>query len=283
MRNQNKLGRHVGDYRVWLKEIKAKVRQVQLKAAVAVNEELLRFYWELGADIAERQKSAAWGSGFLKQPSQDLMAEFPEMKGFSKRNLEQIRRWFLFWSRPLAIAKQAASQIVQQPVAQITRIPWWHNVVIITKCQSREEALYYVQNTIEHGWSRSVLTHQIESGLWQREGKALNNFTEALSPPQSDLAAQTLKDPYIFDFLALRKNHKERLAFHWKCMMAPQTIVDYIMVHELCHFHYRDHFDAFWNEVDKVMPKAISPRHLLLESVQQEYSLIFKSPSDKLP
>ena len=210
MRNQNKLGRHVGDYRVWLKEIKAKVRRVQLNAAVAVNEELLRFYWELGADIAERQKSAAWGSGFLKQLSQDLMAEFPEMKGFSKRNLEQIRRWFLFWSQPPAIAKQAASQIVQQPVAQITRIPWWHNVVIITKCQSREEALYYVQNTIEHGWSRSVLTHQIESGLWQREGKALNNFTETLSPPQSDLAAQTLKDPYIFGFLALRKDHKER-------------------------------------------------------------------------
>jgi predicted nuclease of restriction endonuclease-like (RecB) superfamily len=189
-------------YRAWLGDLKARFRQVQLKAAVAVNTELLQFYWALGADIVARQVEQSWGSGFLEKLSQDLMQEFPEMKGFSKRNLEQIRRWYSFWSTPPAIAKQAASQLLA--------IPWWHNVVIITKCQSHTEALYYVQQTQAHGWSRAVLTHQIENGLWQREGKALSNFAQTLPTPQSDLAAQVLKDPYVFDFLSLTPEHTER-------------------------------------------------------------------------
>jgi hypothetical protein len=111
------------DYRAWLGDLKARFRQVQLKAVVAVNTELLQFYWGLGADIVAKQATQAWGSGFLEKLSQDLMQEFPEMKGFSKRNLEQIRRWYGFWSTPPAIAKQAASQLLT--------IPWWHNVVIM--------------------------------------------------------------------------------------------------------------------------------------------------------
>ena len=234
MSEQNKLGPHAADYKDWLKALKARVRQVQLKAAVTVNQELLAFYWELGADIVERQKNAAWGSGFLKQLSKDLRAEFTEMKGFSRRNLELVRQWYSFWSEGAQIAKQpvsqltahssnpkgqqpvgqigqqAVAQLAKQPVSQITQIPWGHNLAIISKCKSTDEALYYVQNTIAHGWSRSVLTHQIESGLWQREGKAITNFTKALSAPQSDLANQTLKDPYVFDFLTLTKDHNER-------------------------------------------------------------------------
>ena len=210
MSEQHKLGPYAVDYKDWLKTLKTRVRQVQLKAAVAVNQELLAFYWELGADIVERQKNTAWGSGLLKQLSTDLMAEFPDMKGFSKRNLEQIRRWYQFWSQYPAIAKQPASQSVPRPVAPITTIPWWHNVVIISKCRSLEEAVYYVDNTLANGWSRSVLTHQIESGLWQREGKAVSNFSSTLPAPQSDLARQTLKDPYVFDFLTLTKDHNER-------------------------------------------------------------------------
>ena len=190
------------DYRQWLGDLKTRFRQVQLKAAVAVNTELLQFYWALGADILARQSTQAWGSGFLENLSQDLMREFPDVKGFSKRNLEQIRRWVSFWSAQPEIAKQAA--------AQLFAIPWWHNVVIMTKCQSQAEALYYVRQTQAHGWSRAVLTHQIESGLWQREGKALSNFAETLPPPQSDLAAQVLKDPYVFDFLSLTPEHTER-------------------------------------------------------------------------
>ena len=190
------------EYKHWLKGLKQKVLHSQLKAVVKVNSTLLEFYWELGQDIVQRQTQARWGDGFLKQLSQDLMAEFPEMKGFSKRNLELIRQWYLYWS--------TASEITQQPVSQLWHIPWGHNLKIIAKCQSISEASYYVQNTIDNGWSRRVLTHQIESKLWQREGKAISNFKQTLPAPQSDLAQQSLKDPYVFDFLTLSKQHSER-------------------------------------------------------------------------
>lgn len=206
----NNLTIQSAEYKKWLAALKTRVRQVQLKAAVSVNRELLAFYWGLGADIVEKEQKQTWGSGFLKNLSLDLMAEFPEMKGFSRRNLEQIRRWYSFWSQHPEIAKQAASQLFEGPVANIFQIPWWHNVVIVSKCQTLEEARYYVENTLAHGWSRAVLTHQIESGLWQREGKAITNFSQTLPAPQSDLAKQTLKDPYVFDFLTLTKEHDER-------------------------------------------------------------------------
>jgi predicted nuclease of restriction endonuclease-like (RecB) superfamily len=193
---------HPAEYRAWLGELKARFRQVQLKAAVAVNTALLQFYWELGADIVARQRDIAWGQGFLARLSADLMHEFPGTAGFSKRNLEQIRRWYRFWHESPTFAKQAASQLMA--------IPWWHHVVIVTKCKQHDEALYYAQSTLAHGWSRSVLVHQIESGLWQREGRAITNFAQTLPAAQSDLAAQVLKDPYVFDFLSLTKEHSER-------------------------------------------------------------------------
>lgn len=190
------------EYRQWLSELKARYRHVQLKAAVSVNTTLLQFYWELGADIAVQQTQHAWGSGFLAQLSADLGKEFPGVAGFSKRNLEQIRRWYAFWNQSPTIAQQAASQLMG--------IPWWHHVVILSKCKQHNEALYYVQATLAHGWSRSVLVHQIESGLWQREGKAITNFAHTLPAVQSDLAVQMLKDPYTFDFLSLTPEHTER-------------------------------------------------------------------------
>ena len=174
------------EYRDWLKELKLRVRQAQLKAAVQVNSTLLTFYWEMGGDIVERQKDAKWGSGFLKQLSHDLMAEFPDMKGFSKRNLERIRKWHLFYAERfincdtacVAIAQQPASQWsespevpnVEQPVpqlesqlvTQLIQIPWGHNLSIVSKCADVEDAIYYVGKTIELNWSRSVLVHQIE-------------------------------------------------------------------------------------------------------------------------
>ena len=121
------------EYRQWLVELKARYRQVQLKAAVAVNTAMLQFYWELGADMVAKQTQFAWGSGFLRQLSADLMREFPEVKGFSKRSLEQIRRWYSFWNASPAIAQQAASQLMG--------IPWWHHVTILTKCKQPDEAL----------------------------------------------------------------------------------------------------------------------------------------------
>jgi len=206
------------EYYAWLKDLKQRVRQTQLKAAVQVNSTLLEFYWELGADIVERQKTAQWGSGFLKQLSQDLMAEFPDMKGFSYRNIQYIKKWYLFYSESVAnyatscgaIESQPGPQLELQLVTQLVQIPWGHNREIVSKCADVEEALYYVSKIIENNWSRSVLVHQIESGLFQREGQAVTNFEQTLPAPQSDLAQQLIKDPYCFDFLSLTKDYNER-------------------------------------------------------------------------
>ena len=211
------------EYKTWLSEIKSKVRNAQLKAAVRVNTELLTFYWELGADIVAKQAKAKWGDGLVDQLSKDLSSEFPDMRGFSRANLMYVKKWYLFYNQgntivqqavgqlnPTGISQQAVGLIGQQLAAKITQIPWGHNIVIITNCKSIKEATFYVQNTIKYNWSRSVLEHQIESGLYEREGKAINNFALTLPKPQSDLAEQTLKDPYWFDFLTLTKKHNER-------------------------------------------------------------------------
>ncbi len=194
------------DYANWLKELKQKFRETQIKASVKVNSELLNFYWDLGKEIVEKQKKTKWGDKFLEKLSKDLMSEFPDVKGFSKRNLEQIRRWYVFWDEKSQFAKQPATQITNL----ITQIPWWHNVIIISKCKAYEEALFYIQKTIENGWSRNVLTHQIESKLYERKGKSITNFDTTLPELQSDLAKEVLKDPYCFDFLTIREDFNEK-------------------------------------------------------------------------
>lgn len=194
--------KHDADYKKWLNGLKQKFRIVQVKAAIAVNSEMLNFYWELGADIVEKQSAAKWGDKFIKQLSTDLRAEFPGTRGFSERNLKYIRQWYLFYAQDPKVGQQA--------VAQLTKIPWGHNIHIITKCHNASEAIYYVENTRLHNWSRNVLTHQIESKLFEREGRAVTNFSVSLPAPQSDLARQTLKDPYIFDFMTLGKDYTER-------------------------------------------------------------------------
>lgn len=187
-----------GEYITWVKELKQKFRQTQIKAHLAVNSAMLEFYWELGAEIVEKQKNSIWGSGFLEQLSKDLSLEFPDMQGFSHRNLKYIKQWFLFYSK----GKQA--------VAQLLQVPWGHNIVIIQKSHNIEEATFYIHKTIENGWSRAVLVHQIESNLFERQGKALTNFHKTLPKPQSDLANELIKDPYQFDFLSLGENFKEK-------------------------------------------------------------------------
>lgn len=187
------------DYKAFILDIKQRIETAQIKAAVSVNKELLSLYWDLAERIVEKQKQAAWGDGFILQMSRDLQSEFPGMKGFSKRNLEFIRQWYCYWSTESAIAQQLVSQI-----------PWGHNLVILNKIKNPQEALFYVEKTIQNNWSRSVLTHQMESGLYSREGKAITNFQATLPLPQSDLAKQTLKDPYNFDFLVLREKHDEK-------------------------------------------------------------------------
>ncbi len=125
---------HTGEYRQWLGELKTRFHQVQLKAAVTVNTVMLQFYWELGADIINKQHQFSWGTGFLVQLSQDLQQSFPNMTGFSVRNLKYIRQWRLFWTQP-PIGQQAVAQLTKQPVSQILSIPWGHNLAIIAKCK----------------------------------------------------------------------------------------------------------------------------------------------------
>lgn len=207
---------HSHEYVEWITSLKEKFQQAQIKAAIKVNSTLLEFYWELGADIVEKQKEAQWGTGFLKQVSADLMKEFPTIKGFSISNLKHIRNWWHTYNckwittcNPIETEK--GQQLAAQKLKQlVTQIPWGQNLVIISKCKSTEEALFYLYKCQEYGWSRAVLTLQIESGLYRREGKAITNFKQFLPAPDSDLAQQLLKDPYNFEFLTLTKEFKEK-------------------------------------------------------------------------
>ncbi|MBT9547093.1 MAG: DUF1016 family protein [Candidatus Sericytochromatia bacterium] len=203
------------DYKAFIIDIKECIRAAQIKAAVAVNREMLLLYWDLGQRLILKQQETSWGDGFIKQMSQDLNLEFPEMKGFSLSNLKYMRQWVQFWSSHPLYAQQAVGQLnteskSQQLVGQIMQIPWGQNLVILTKAKSHEQALFYVQKTIQNNWSRAVLSHQIESQLYARTGKAIDNFQATLPAPHSDLARETLKNPYSFDFLTLREKHDEQ-------------------------------------------------------------------------
>ena len=202
-------------YKAFIQDVKRRIQTAQIKAAVTVNQELLRLYWDLAGRIVAKQQDSAWGDGFLPQMSRDLQSEFPDMKGFSLRNLKYMRQWFQFWSNDSAIGQQLVAQLDQPAIGQrvaapIFQIPWGHNLTILGKIKNADEAVFYVQKTIQNNWSRAVLTHHIETGLYQREGKAITNFQAALPAPHSDLARQILKDPYQFDFLTLRERHDEQ-------------------------------------------------------------------------
>lgn len=188
------------EYIAWIAHIKEKVKQVQIKAAIKVNYELLNLYWELGREIANKEKSSTWGDKFLLAMSRDLKQEFPDVSGFSLANLQNIRYWYKFYS----------TSLTPEIENLIKSIPWGHNQRIMYKCKNVDEALFYVQKTLDNGWSRSVLEHQIESQLFARQGKAITNFDVRLPDIHSDLAKQTLKDPYQFDFLTLREKYDEK-------------------------------------------------------------------------
>lgn len=194
------------EYKSWIGELKQRIRQSQIKAAVKVNTELLQLYWGLGKDIVERQKAAQWGDGFLKQLSEDLMVEFPEMNGFSVRNLQQIVKWYSFYSQEFIITKQVVSQFEQD----FFSVPWGHHILIMQRCKDMNKALFYVRQVVENNWSRTVLDWQIDSNLYERQGKAISNFKNTLPAPQSDLAQQITKDPYIIDIMGIRQDMEER-------------------------------------------------------------------------
>jgi predicted nuclease of restriction endonuclease-like (RecB) superfamily len=185
-------------YATLLKSIKERIQAAQVRAAVAVNQELVLLYWGIGREIISRQAQEGWGKNVIPRLSRDLASEFPEMKGLSPRNLGYMKAFAEAWPD---------EPILQQPAA---KLPWFHNCIILDRIKNQAERLWYIQAAIEHGWSRNVLVVQIEAGLYRRQGKAITNFTKALPAPQSDLAQQLLKDPYNFDFLMLSKDADER-------------------------------------------------------------------------
>lgn len=215
------------EYREWLAEVKTRIAASRVRAALSANSELIRLYYELGARIVEREENAQWGSGFIDGFSRDLKKAFPDLKGFSVQNLRYCRAFYRFYSsgeirqqsvgelgkdpdRKQAVAKMDGiplSAIVQQPVGQV---PWGHNIQIFTKAADLKEAAFYINETIRNGWSRDVLAQQIKSDLYRRSGQAVSNFKQTLPAVRSELARQTLKDPYVFDFFSLTVPYNER-------------------------------------------------------------------------
>ncbi len=185
-------------YNSFLSALKARIRTAQVRTTLAVNRELILLYWQIGREILQRQQQQGWGAKVIEQLAKDLKREFPDIKGFSSRNLKYMRSFAEAYPN---------EQIVQQAAAQI---PWFHNCVLLDKVKDSVERLWYIQQTTENGWSRSVLEMQIESKLYLRQGGAVTNFERTLPKPQSDLAQQLLKDPYHFDFLSLSKEAQER-------------------------------------------------------------------------
>ncbi len=186
-----------GNYAEVLGDLKARVRVAQIKAASSVNRELIALYFGIGQRLAEQDRS--WGRKVVERLARDLKAEFPEMSGFSRSNLFYMKQVYTAWAE--------ADETVQQLVGLI---PWGHHIALVSKVQDPEERAFYLRHTVEHGWSRAILTVQIETRLHERQGKALTNFTATLPPERSELARQTLKDPYVFDFLTLAGDARER-------------------------------------------------------------------------
>src|SRR5690554_899347 len=185
-------------YDRWLGELKTRIHSAQQQAARAVNRELVLLYWQIGQDILQRQTEQGWGAKVIERLAHDLRTAFPDMKGFSRANLMYMRAFAAAWPN---------AEIVQQAVGQL---PWGHNLVLLSRLKQPEQRLAYAQAAIEHGWSRNTLNIHIETRLLERTGQATTNFSARLPAAGSDLAKQSLKDPYLFDFLDVGKEADER-------------------------------------------------------------------------
>ncbi len=190
---------HHADYRQALASIKQRIQTSQTRAVLAVNAELLNLYWDIGRQLDAWQRERAWGSAVVEQMALDLQDSYPGVKGFSRTSLFAMRQFYAFFSPQF--------EVVPQPVGQM---PWGHVRTLLTKVKSVEQVLLYAQACIEHGWSRTVLEWQIEQRFHERAGKAIGNFAQTLPAPQSELVQQSLKDPYVFDFLTLAPQAVER-------------------------------------------------------------------------
>lgn len=233
------------EYAQWLNEVKARYRSAQIKAAVRVNAEQLRFNWEMGRDLVVKKAEEHWGAGVVEQVSLDLQAAFPESKGFSAPNLWFMKKWYLFYSGPAVQEKLAQlgrnlsqskllqsvrelqnagiqeDEKLQQAVREMRNVddcefpqlfalvPWGHHINIISKCKSIDEALFYILKTIDGNWSRNTLMNCIKADLYHTQGGAITNFSEQLPLPQSKLAQAITKDTYDFGFVSLAEGYKE--------------------------------------------------------------------------
>lgn len=198
-----------------LEEIKARIQLAQTCTMQAVNAELVRLYWDIGRMIDARQQQAGWGAGVIPRLARGLRSELPELKGFSERNLKlmvQFAHEYPDAFTPSAIGQPPVAQLPATPNRQqlVAQIPWAHNVLLMQRVKELDARLWYMQQTLANGWSRNVLLTMIQSEAHRRQGTALTNFERLLPPSQSDLARQTLKDPYIFDFLTLEAPFHER-------------------------------------------------------------------------
>src|SRR3990167_3262152 len=191
------------EYIKTLSDIKEQIKKAQVKATLAANKELLKLYWSIGKVINEKQSEYGWGSKFIDDLSKDLQNSFPGSGGFSRSNLFRMKVFYKEYEKVAQAARQLDNLV-------IFSIPWFHNVTLIQKLKNNKERLWYAQKAIENGWSRSMLETWLESDLYHREGKAITNFKKSLPAPHSDMAQQSFKDPYIFDFLTLHEQHLEQ-------------------------------------------------------------------------
>jgi len=214
------------DYVAWFKKLKAKIRSTQIRAALAASRELILFYWELGEDISRKLAETNWGAKVIDQLVKDLRSEFPDMQGFSRSNLYYTKKFYEVFSTFTSDAEivpptgaqidetfvpRFGAQIIPAIVQQVGgQLPWSHIKILLDKVSGYKEMQFYINQTIENGWNRDVLALQIKSDLFSRQGASISNFKATLPTPQSDLAQQTMKDPYTFDFLSMTQPYNER-------------------------------------------------------------------------
>ena len=185
------------DYAAWLADLKARIHRERLRVVLASNAVMVLLYWDIGRSILDKQANQGWGSRVIDRLAADLRDAFPEMKGFSPRNLKYMRAFAAAWPD---------RSIVQATLAQLT---WYHHIALLEKLDSPERRIWYAAKTLEHGWSRNVLAVQIEAQAHRRHGKAQTNFSATLPPSDSDMAVQVFKDPYLFDFLGTDAPRRE--------------------------------------------------------------------------
>ena len=196
------------EYVEWLSEIKRRFKKCQLKAAVRVNTAMLEFYWSVGRDLVRMRAEERWGAGVVKQFSLDMRNTFPNETGFSHSNVKYMKRWYSFYYERIIKGQQAAD-FLEMPQS-FGLVPWFHHVVVISKCKTIDEAFYYIHKTVEEGWSRSWLESQIKNNLYKSQGAALTNFASTLPTPQNQLAKELLKDKYNLDFLSAEAIREEK-------------------------------------------------------------------------